>query len=502
MAMTRCASLQSSYRRAQSSGAKTRVRHVAARRRLARRSRRRRNPGSCSGTGPGRPRRGGCCPRWRRAASARPRARPPPAARAARPASAVSPSSCAAARQRPWPSDGGLARRTSRTAPGLSSTTPIPTSGRAGYSRLLMRLLSADGTTRHIRRINRLSLRKATSGGFMLLHPPTCWDRCWPPPRCCARARARPSRARSRSATSSPAAPLEQGDFRDRLARKFAAEVQQADQRRAGVRDLSRLVADEDGGAVLGAAAAARSTSRVYPLAYAGGEVPEVNIGLMPCLVTTYEQGMAWKKRQDRPGADGAARQARRQDHHLGLAGRRHRHRARRRWCVPDDVKGLKIRGGSREMDLMLKAGRRHHQLGAAQRDLRRHADRLARRGGDLVHQPDLVPPARRSARRSPPGKSGSFWFMFEPLLMSKQIYDSLPADQQKAIDAGRRRAGAVRAARPPRPTTTSWPRSTRRPASTVRDMDPAAIAKWKAAGRGARRGRTSPTATPPAPPC
>ena len=33
----------------------------------------------------------------------------------------------------------------------------------------------------------------------------------------------------------------------------------------------------------------------VYPLAYAGGEVPEVNIGLMPCLVTTYEQGMAWK---------------------------------------------------------------------------------------------------------------------------------------------------------------------------------------------------------------
>src|SRR5260221_4328583 len=34
----------------------------------------------------------------------------------------------------------------------------------------------------------------------------------------------------------------------------------------------------------------------LYPLAYAGGEVPEVNIGLMPCLVTTYQQGLAWKK--------------------------------------------------------------------------------------------------------------------------------------------------------------------------------------------------------------
>ena len=24
--------------------------------------------------------------------------------------------------------------------------------------------------------------------------------------------------------------------------------------------------------------------------------MPEVNIGLMPCLVTTYDQGLAWKK--------------------------------------------------------------------------------------------------------------------------------------------------------------------------------------------------------------
>jgi TRAP-type C4-dicarboxylate transport system substrate-binding protein len=31
-------------------------------------------------------------------------------------------------------------------------------------------------------------------------------------------------------------------------------------------------------------------------------------------------------------------------------------------------------------------------------------------------------------------GINGSFWFMLEPLLMSKSIYDSLPADQQKAI--------------------------------------------------------------------
>ena len=30
--------------------------------------------------------------------------------------------------------------------------------------------------------------------------------------------------------------------------------------------------------------------------------------------------------------------------------------------------------------------------------------------------------------------RAGSFWFMFEPLLMSKQIFDSLTPDQQAAI--------------------------------------------------------------------
>jgi len=31
-------------------------------------------------------------------------------------------------------------------------------------------------------------------------------------------------------------------------------------------------------------------------------------------------------------------------------------------------------------------------------------------------------------------GRGGSFWFMLEPLLMSKDVFDGLPADQQKAM--------------------------------------------------------------------
>src|SRR6202140_5630244 len=35
----------------------------------------------------------------------------------------------------------------------------------------------------------------------------------------------------------------------------------------------------------------------LYPMPYAGGELPETNIGLMPGPVATYDQGLAWKKR-------------------------------------------------------------------------------------------------------------------------------------------------------------------------------------------------------------
>jgi len=33
----------------------------------------------------------------------------------------------------------------------------------------------------------------------------------------------------------------------------------------------------------------------VLPIAYGGGEVPEANLGLMPALITSYEQGLRWK---------------------------------------------------------------------------------------------------------------------------------------------------------------------------------------------------------------
>ena len=90
-----------------------------------------------------------------------------------------------------------------------------------------------------------------------------------------------------------PGGTLTEGDFRDRLCRKFADE-------------LSKRTNGELGGEVYPNASLVKTNAQfsavrkgaldmsLYPLAYAGGEVPETNIGLMPCLVSSYAQGAAW----------------------------------------------------------------------------------------------------------------------------------------------------------------------------------------------------------------
>lgn len=91
-----------------------------------------------------------------------------------------------------------------------------------------------------------------------------------------------------------PGGTLESGDFRDRLTRKFAEEVtkQTNGELKFEIYPGSSLMKTV---AQFSALRRGALDMTVYPLAYAGGEVPEVNIGLMPCLVTSYEQGMAWK---------------------------------------------------------------------------------------------------------------------------------------------------------------------------------------------------------------
>ena len=273
-----------------------------------------------------------------------------------------------------------------------------------------------------------------------------------------------------------PGGTEEAGDFRDRLARKFAGEVSK--------RTNGALTFEIYPGSSLMKTVAQFSALRkgaldlsVYPLAYAGGEVPEVNIGLMPCLVTSYEQGLAWKNAKI--GEDLTALLDKRGVRILtwvwqagGIASRE------RTLVVPDDTKGLKVRGGSREFDLMLK------EAGGIISSVPSNEIYAAMQTGSLdaavTSSTSLISfRLEEISKAVTSGEKGSFWFMFEPLLMSKSIYDSLPAEQQKVLDA-------VGAEMEPFALTEAKADDQKladvykKAGATVREMDQAAIAKWR----------------------
>ena len=246
------------------------------------------------------------------------------------------------------------------------------------------------------------------------------------------------SAGRARAATRTlkishqfPGGTIDQGDFRDRLVRMFARDVAAATN--------NELAFEFYPGSSLMKTVAQFSALRhgaldmsLYPLAYAGGEVPEVNIGLMPCLVANYAQGMAWKTSEI--GLQLEALLEKRGVKILtwiwqsgGLASRAGG------IIQPEDTKGLKVRGGSREMDQLLKAA--GGIISSVPSDEIYAAMQTGTLDAAVTSSTSLISfRLQEISKNVTTGRQGSFWFMLEPLLMSKDVFDSLSADQQKAI--------------------------------------------------------------------
>lgn len=228
-----------------------------------------------------------------------------------------------------------------------------------------------------------------------------------------------------------PGGTLEQGDFRDRLARLFAQKVEQ---RTGGslkfevypnaslVKTFAQFSAVRKGALDLS----------LFPLAYAGGELHATNIGLMPCLVSSYEQGKRWK---DAPIGRSLARICEEKGVVIvswiwqggGVASRA------KQMVAPDDAKGIKIRGGSREMDLMFTAA------GAQVSTMPSNEIYIGMQTGALdaalTSSTSLISfRLEELSKALTTARNGSIWFMFEPLIMSKSIYDTLTPAEQKAI--------------------------------------------------------------------
>jgi TRAP-type C4-dicarboxylate transport system substrate-binding protein len=230
-----------------------------------------------------------------------------------------------------------------------------------------------------------------------------------------------------------PGGTLTEGDFRDRLCRRFAVDVEKRTNGalKAGVYPGSSLMKTNSQFSALRKGALDMS---LYPLSYAGGEVAETNIGLMPALVPSYEQGAAWKT------ADVGKQLAKVLDEKGVLVvswiwqagGVASKPRA---LIAPADAKGLKVRGGSREMDMMLK------QAGASVITLPSNEIYAAMQTGAM----DAAMTSSTSfisfkleeiAKHLTSGRGRAYWFMFEPLLISKEVFTKLPKAQQDVVMA------------------------------------------------------------------
>lgn len=228
-----------------------------------------------------------------------------------------------------------------------------------------------------------------------------------------------------------PGGTISEGDFRDRLTRRFAAEIEK-----------------RTGGALKGSVYAGSSLMKtnaqfsalrkgaldmsLVPLSYAGGEVPETNIGLMPGLVTSYEQAASWKNAEV-----GKALSAVLADKGViivswiwqagGVASRG------KPIIDPEDAKGMKVRGGSREVDMVLKAA------GAAVLTLPSNEIYAAMQTGALdaamTSSTSLISfRLEEVAKQLTTGRGKAYWFMLEPLMISRSVFEQLPKAQQDVI--------------------------------------------------------------------
>lgn len=228
-----------------------------------------------------------------------------------------------------------------------------------------------------------------------------------------------------------PGGTLDKGDFRDRMCRIFAAEVAKRTNGELGF-DIYPNSSLMKTNAQISAMRKGALDLSLAPLSYAGGEMPETNIGLMPCLVSTYKQGMAWKA-----APVGNALADFLMDKGLvvvswvwqggGVACRD------RAIVAPQDAKGAKIRGGSREMDLMLQAA------GAAVLSLPSNELYAAMQTGacdaGYTSSTSLISfRLEEIAKHLTTATDRTNWFMFEPLMMSKAIFEKLPQAQRDLI--------------------------------------------------------------------
>jgi TRAP-type C4-dicarboxylate transport system substrate-binding protein len=221
------------------------------------------------------------------------------------------------------------------------------------------------------------------------------------------------------------------GDMRDRLCRQFAASVAT----RTGGELAVEIASDAAARDTIGIFSALRRgvlDLSLYPISDAAKEFPELDIGLMPGLVTSYRQGEGWKTSPvSQKFSDFLADKGIVVLSYIWLAGGM----ASRVHPIvsPQDATGLKIRSGHHQMDELLRA------VGAITSPVRTNVLYASMQNGTL----DAAVTSSTSlmgfrleevAKSVTTGRHRTYWYILAPLIMSKLTFDALTLSQQDAL--------------------------------------------------------------------
>lgn len=228
-----------------------------------------------------------------------------------------------------------------------------------------------------------------------------------------------------------PGGTIENGDFRDRLCRRFAKEVEEKTKGSLKFEIHSNASLMKTNAQFSALRKGALDLSLV-PISYSGGEIPELNMGLMPGLVVSYDKGKEWKDKKVGKKFASVV-----EDKGVvivswvwqagGVASKT------KPIINPEDSKDMKIRGGSHEMDSILK------KSGAAVVSMPSDEIYSSMQTGavDAAMTSSTSLMSYKLAEVSKfvtTGRKSTYWFMLEPLMISKKIFDGLSKEEQKII--------------------------------------------------------------------
>ena len=170
----------------------------------------------------------------------------------------------------------------------------------------------------------------------------------------------------------------------------------------------------------------------LVPTTYGGGEIYELNLSFMPALVTSYAQGYAWRN-----APIGREFTKLLEDRGIillswmwqsgGMASRT------TPLINPSDARGMKIRGGSREMDEMFTAA------GASVSTMPSNEIYMGMKTGVMdaactSSSSFLSFKLQETCKYMTTPGERSFFFILEPIMASKAVWDTLTKKQQDAM--------------------------------------------------------------------